>query len=171
LAASSPSTLSASITAAARDVHPSILVNYRTLTGDLQRSFLRERLMATLSAFFGVLAVLLAVIGLYGVMSYMVERRRNEIGIRMALGADSRDVTRMVMRDAATLLAFGLAIGVVLSLASAQAAKTLLFGVTATDPATLTIAAIALGSVAIAASYLPAWRASRLAPTEALRQE
>jgi ABC-type antimicrobial peptide transport system permease subunit len=127
--------------------------------------------MATLSAFFGVLAVLLAVIGLYGVMSYMVERRRNEIGIRMALGADSRDVTRMVMRDAATLLAFGLAIGVVLSLASAQAAKTLLFGVTATDPATLTIAAIALGSVAIAASYLPAWRASRLAPTEALRQE
>jgi ABC-type antimicrobial peptide transport system permease subunit len=165
------SSLTASITAAARGVSPGMLVSYRTLGGDIRRSFLRERLMATLSAFFGALAVLLAVIGLYGVMSYMVARRRNEIGIRMALGADRAEVTRMVMRDASRLLVVGLAAGIVLSLASAQAAKALLFGVTATDPATLALAAVALGAVASAASYLPAWRASLLSPTQALRDE
>jgi predicted permease len=165
------SSLSASITAAARDVSPAMLVRYRSLTDDIRQSFLRERLVATLSAFFGVLAVLLAVIGLYGVMSYMVARRRNEIGIRMALGADPGDVTRMVMRDAMKLLAAGLAAGILLALASAQTAKALLFGVTATDPATLALAAVTLGGVAAAASYLPAWRASRLSPTQALREE
>jgi predicted permease len=163
--------LSASITAAARDVSPAMLVHYHLLTTDIRQSFLRERLVATLSAFFGVLAVLLAVIGLYGVMSYMVARRRNEIGIRMALGADSGDVTLMVMRDAMTLLAIGLAAGVLLALATAQTAKALLFGVTATDPATLALAAVTLGGVAAGASYLPAWRASRLSPTQALREE
>jgi len=165
------SSLGPSITAAARDVSPSMLVGYHTLSGDISRSLLRERLVATLSAFFGALAVLLAVVGLYGVMSYMVERRRNEIGIRMALGADGGDVTRMVMRDSATVLAAGLGIGVVLSLLSAQTAKALLFGVAATDPSTLVLAAAMLGGVAAAASYLPAWRASRLSPTQALRDE
>src|SRR5258708_26817659 len=157
--------------AAGRDVSPAMLVSYRTLGGDIRQSFLRERLMATLSAFFGALAVLLAVIGLYGVMSYMVARRRNEIGIRMALGANRADVTRMVMSDASRLLVIGLAAGAVMSIASARAAQALLFGVTATDPVTMALAAIALGGVATAASYLPAWRASRLSPTQALREE
>ena len=89
----------------------------------------------------------------------------------LAVGASGADVTRMVMRDAVRLLGIGLAAGAVLSLASAQTAKALLFGVTATDPATLVLAAVALGGVAIGASYLPAWRASRLSPTEALREE
>src|SRR5262249_50829164 len=145
------SSLTSSITASARDVSPAMIVAYRTLTGDIRQSLLRERLMATLSAFFGGLAVLLAIIGLYGVMSYMVERRRNEIGIRMALGADAHDVTRMVMRDAFRLLVAGLAVGTVLAVASAQAAKALLFGVTATDPSTLVLAAVGLGAVAAAA--------------------
>src|SRR5262249_28035083 len=99
------SSLTAAITAAARELNPAMLVRYRTLDGDIRQSFLRERLMATLSAFFGALAVLLAVVGLYGVMSYMVAQRRNEFGIRMALGADSGDITRMVMHDASVLLA------------------------------------------------------------------
>ena len=165
------SSLSAAITAAARDVSPAMLVSYRALTTDIRQSFLRERLVATLSAFFGGLAVLLAVIGLYGVMSYMVARRRNEIGIRMALGADAGSVKRMVMRDAIVLVGIGLAVGIVLALASAQTAKVLLFGVTPTDPATLALAAAALAGVAALASYLPAWRASRLSPTQALHEE
>jgi len=132
---------------------------------------LRERLMATLSGFFGGLAALLATIGLYGVMSYMVARRRSEIGIRMALGADRRDVVRMVMREAGVLLIAGVLVGTALAIAAARTAATLLFGLRPGDPATLAIAAGGLGLVAMLASYLPALRASRLEPTEALREE
>ena len=103
----------------------------------MRESLLRERLMATLSGFFGGLAALIATIGLYGVMSYMVARRKNEIGIRMALGADRAHVVRMVMREAAVLLAAGVAVGLVLSVIAARAATTLLFGLQPGDPATL----------------------------------
>jgi ABC-type antimicrobial peptide transport system permease subunit len=127
--------------------------------------------MATLSGFFGALAALLATIGLYGVMSYMVARRRNEIGIRMALGADRRDVVRMVMREAGVLLIAGLCAGIALAVAAARTASTLLFGLGPGDPATLAIAAGALAAVAALASYLPAQRAARLEPTIALREE
>ena len=148
-----------------------MLVSYRTLGGDIRQSFLRERLMATLSAFFGALAVLLAVIGLYGVMSYMVARRRNEIGIRMALGADRGEVVRMVMREAGLLLGTGVVVGLVAAVAAARTASTLLFGLSPGDPSTLLIAAAGLGVAAMLASYLPALRAARLEPTEALREE
>jgi ABC-type antimicrobial peptide transport system permease subunit len=127
--------------------------------------------MATLSGFFGVLAGLIATIGLYGVMSYMVARRRNEIGIRMALGADRRDVVRMVMREAGVLLAVGLVVGGALAVLAARTASTLLFGLHPGDPATLGMSAVALAGVAMFASYLPALRAARLEPTEALREE
>ena len=163
--------LTAAITAAARDVNPSMRVSYRVLSDDIQQSFLRERLMATLSGFFGGLAALLATIGLYGVMSYMVARRKNEIGIRMALGADPGDVVRMVMREAGVLLAAGVVVGLVLAIAAARATTALLFGLHPGDPATLAMAAGGLGLVAMLASYLPALRASRLEPTEALREE
>ena len=166
-----PATLTAAITAAARSVSPDIHVSYGTIQQDIRESFVRERMMAIISGFFGALAALIAMIGLYGVMSYMVARRKNEIGIRMALGADSRDVLRMILRDAATLLAVGLAIGVCAALAAGQAAKALLFGLTPNDPATLAMAALGLGAVAMLASYLPALRASRLEPTIALREE
>ncbi len=132
---------------------------------------MRERLMATLSGFFGALAALIATIGLYGVMSYMVARRRNEIGIRMALGADRREVVGMVMREAGRLLGAGVLVGLVASIVAARAASTLLFGLSPGDPLTLLTAAAVLGAVAMVASYLPALRASRLEPTEALREE
>jgi predicted permease len=164
-------TLRASLTAAARDVTPAALVQYRALGDDIERGFLRERLMAALSGFFGGLAALLATLGLYGVVSYMLAKRRHEIGIRLALGAARRDVLAMVVRDASTLVAVGLAAGVGLSLAATRAAATLLFGVRPWDPATLAAAAAGLAVIAVGASALPAWRASRLDPNLALREE
>jgi putative ABC transport system permease protein len=167
----SPETITAEVTHAVAAVSPLISIQYLTMTETVQRSLLRERLMATLSGFFGALAALLATVGLYGVMAYMVARRRSEIGIRMALGADRRDVVRMILREAATLVGIGLVVGVGASLAAAQAAKALLFGLTPNDPATLVMAALGLGAVALVASYVPARRASRLEPTIALREE
>jgi ABC-type antimicrobial peptide transport system permease subunit len=148
-----------------------IIVQFKTLPSMVRNSLLRERLMATLSGFFGALAALIATIGLYGVMSYTVARRRNEIGIRMALGADRRDVVRMVMREAGMLLVAGVVVGTGLAIAAARTAATLLFGLHPSDPGTLAIAAAALGAIAMLASYLPALRAARLEPTDALREE
>jgi putative ABC transport system permease protein len=159
------------VTALARDVHPTSVVSVRTLQSQIDDSLVRERLMATLSGVFGGLAALLATIGLYGVMSYMVARRRSEIGIRMALGADRREVVFMVMREAGVLLIAGILIGTALAILAARATASLLFGLHPGDPATLAMAAGGLGLVAMLASYLPALRASRLEPTEALREE
>jgi predicted permease len=166
-----PETITAEVTHAIAAVSPLISIQYVTMTQTVRQSLLSERLMATLSGIFGALAALLATIGLYGVMSYMVARRKNEIGIRLALGADGRDVVRMVLREAATLVGIGLAIGVGTALAAARATKAMLFGLTPSDPATLAMAAVGLAAVALLASYLPARRASRLEPTIALREE
>jgi putative ABC transport system permease protein len=163
--------ITSDVTSVVGQANNRIIVQFQTLNGLVRDSLMRERLMATLSGFFGGLAALIATIGLYGVMSYMVARRRNEIGIRMALGADGRDVVRMVMREAAVLLAAGIVVGLLMSVAAARAATTLLFGLTPGDPTTLATAAAGLGLVAMLASYLPAVRASRLEPTEALREE
>jgi ABC-type antimicrobial peptide transport system permease subunit len=163
--------VASAVTALARQVHPATVVTFRTLESQVDDSLVRERLLATLSGVFGGLAALLATIGLYGVMSYMVARRRSEIGIRMALGADRRDVVRLVMREAGVLLIAGLAVGTVSALAAAQSARSLLFGLTPYDPLTLVTAAAALAAVAALASYVPARRASRLEPTQALREE
>jgi predicted permease len=163
--------ISSAVASLARDVHPSIVVSFQTMQSQLEESILRERLMARLSGFFGGLAAVIAMIGLYGVMSYTVARRRNEIGIRMALGADRRQVVRMIMGDAGVLLAIGLGIGTLTSLGAARAARAMLFGVTPHDPATLVGAAGALAAVSALASYLPALRASHLEPTVALRDE
>jgi ABC-type antimicrobial peptide transport system permease subunit len=129
-----------------------------------------ERLMATLSAFFGGLATLIAMVGLYGVMSYMVMRRRSEIAIRMALGADRVAVVRMVMRESAILVALGAVLGLALSVLAARWVSTLLFGLTPGDPLTLAVSAAALGVAAACASYLPARRAARVSPMMALRE-
>jgi putative ABC transport system permease protein len=160
-----------SVTAALDAVNRKIIVQFQTLPTMIRDSLMRERLMATLSGFFGALAALIATIGLYGVMSYTVARRRNEIGIRMALGADRRDVVRMVMREAGALLVAGVVVGTALAIAAARTAATLLFGLHPGDPATLAIAAGGLGAIAMLASYVPALRAARLEPTEALREE
>jgi len=163
--------ITSQVLSAVGQTNSNIIVQFQTLPSMVRESLLRERLMATLSGFFGGLAGLIATIGLYGVMSYTVARRRNEIGIRMALGADRRDVVRMVMREAGVLLAVGVIVGTVLAIAAAHTAAALLFGLRPGDPATLATAAAALGTIAMLASYLPALRASRLEPTEALREE
>jgi len=164
-------TITSEVTSAIGQVNSNIIVQFQTLPTMVRDSLLRERLMATLSGFFGALAALIATIGLYGVMSYTVARRRNEIGIRMALGADRRDVVRMVMREAGMLLAVGVVVGTGLAIAAARTAATLLFGLRPSDPATLAMAAAGLGAIAMLASYLPALRAARLQPTVALREE
>jgi putative ABC transport system permease protein len=164
-------TLTSQVTAAASAAYPSTVLQFQTMNTLVGNSLLRERLMAMLSGFFGLLAGLLATIGLYGVMSYMVERRRNEIGIRMALGADRGAVVAMVMREAVGLLGVGLVVGGLAAFGASKWASTLLFGLKPGDPVTMLTAIVALSAVAVMASYIPAWRASRLEPTAALREE
>ncbi len=132
---------------------------------------MRDRLMAALAGAFGFLAALLAVLGLYGVIAYMVARRQNEIGVRIALGASRGRVVGLVLREAVLLLAIGLAAGVALAAWAGQAAASLLYAVKPRDPLTLGAAAGLLAIVALLASYGPARRASRLPPMQALRDE
>jgi putative ABC transport system permease protein len=153
------------------EANPDISIQFHVLKTQIWDSLLRERLMASLSGFFGFLAGLLATVGLYGVISYTVARRTNEIGIRMALGAQRGHVVSMIMREAGLLLAIGLVVGAGLALAAARTATSLLFGLKASDPLTIALAILALAAVAAAASFLPAHRASRLDPMVALRDE
>jgi putative ABC transport system permease protein len=150
---------------------PEIILEFHTLQTQIRDSLLRERLMATLSGFFGFLAVLLATIGLYGVISYTVARRTNEIGIRVALGAQRGHVVGMIMREAGTLLAVGVVVGAALALVLARTATSLLYGLKPHDPSTLVIAVVAIALVAAVASFLPAHRAAGLDPMAALREE
>jgi putative ABC transport system permease protein len=153
------------------NANPGIDLEFLAFKTRIQDSLLQDELMATLSGFFGFLAALLAAIGLYGVMSYMVIQRTKEIGIRMAIGAERADVLRMILREATVLTVAGLVIGTGLALGSAQAAKSLLFGLKPRDPLTLVMAVVTLSAVAALASFLPAYRASKLDPLTALRYE
>jgi putative ABC transport system permease protein len=163
--------LIASIKRAANDVNPAMVLNFDVLKTQIREGLLRERLMATLSGFFGVLATILAMIGLYGVISYMVIRRRTEIGVRMALGANRRNILLMILREAAILLGIGLAVGTGLAMAAGTAAASMLYGLKATDPLTLGVAIAGMVVVALAASLLPAQRAATVHPMTALREE
>ncbi|HEY1212332.1 MAG TPA: FtsX-like permease family protein, partial [Bryobacteraceae bacterium] len=157
--------------AALAAMSPSIGIQFRPFSEQLKESVLRERLMATVSGGFGFLAALLATLGLYGVIAYMVARRRKEIGVRMALGADRGRVVRLVMREAMVLLTVGLAAGIVLSLWAGQAAAALLYGVKPRDGASLIGASILLSLSVLVASYVPARRAATVDPMSALRVE
>ena len=150
---------------------PDASLQIRTLAGQVDESLARERLLAALSGFFGGLALLLAMIGLYGVTSYNVTQRRNEIGIRMALGAQQSRVLRMVLGEVAILIVMGLAIGLAATIGATHFIASLLYGVRANDPWTLFLAAAMLALVAALAGFLPARRASRLDPMETLREE
>jgi predicted permease len=142
-----------------------------TLDEQVSNSLLVERLIASLSAVFGFLATLLAVIGLYGVMAYTVARRTREIGIRMALGAFQKHVIWMVMREVLVLVAIGIVAGLGAALALTRLVQAQLYGITPSDPATLAIAALGLAAVACAAGFVPALRASRVDAMNALRYE
>jgi len=163
--------LMASLRETIAGVNPGIDLEFRVLKTRIHDSLLQDELMATLSGFFGFLAALLAAIGLYGVISYMVVQRTREIGIRMAIGAKRADVVRMILGEAGVLTVAGLVIGIGLALGAAQAAKSLLYGLKPRDPLTLVMAVILLSAVASLASFLPAHRASKLDPLTALRYE
>jgi predicted permease len=152
-------------------INPNIGYSFGVFDTRIQQSLLRERLMATLSGLFGILAAVLTAVGLYGVISYTVARRTSEIGIRIALGAGRVAVTALIFRETAVFLAAGLGAGTILSLIAGRSASTFLFGVKPNDPLTLAMAGIAIALVAAAASYLPARRASAVNPVTALRQE
>jgi predicted permease len=155
----------------ANEMNPSMVLTFSVLKTQIREGLLREQLMATLSGFFGALATILAMVGLYGVISYMVVHRRNEIGVRMALGATRNDILVMVLREAAILLLIGLTIGTGLALAAGTAAASMLYGSKPEDPLTLGAAIVGMAAVAIIASLLPARRAATVHPMEALREE
>jgi predicted permease len=153
------------------EINPAITVSFQGFKPMIEATILRERLMATLSGFFGGLALLLACVGLYGILSYGVASRTNEIGIRMALGARSRDVLWLILREALLLVVGGVAVGLPMIFALTRLASTLLFGLTPTDPVSLLLAALLMLAVAMVASYLPSRRATRVDPMAALRCE
>ena len=153
------------------EINPSIAVSFQGFKSMIDGSILRERLMATLSGFFGLLALVLACIGLYGILSYGVASRTNEIGIRMALGAKSRDVLWLILREAVWLVLIGVAVGLPMIIATSRLVSTLLYGLKPTDPTSLVLAALVLFVVAMGAGYIPARRATRVDPMVALRYE
>jgi len=163
--------LMTSVKQAISDVNPGIDFEFRVFKTQVHNSLLQDELMTTLSGFFGFLAALLAAIGLYGVISYMVVQRTKEIGIRMAIGADRRDVVGMILKEAGILTLVGLVIGTTLALVSAQVVKSLIYGLKPRDPLTIVLAVVTLAAVAAFASFLPAYRASRLDPLKALHYE
>ena len=152
-------------------VNQGVSVDFQPLDSLVKDGLLRERLLATLAGFFAVLAGVLATVGLYGLIAYMVLRRTNEIGVRMALGARPKQILLMVVREASKLLGIGLAVGIALSLVAARTAGTLLFGLQSYDPTTLAAAAAGLALISIAASLIPASRAAKLNPMSALREQ
>jgi putative ABC transport system permease protein len=152
-------------------VNKEIAVDFRTLDEDLGAAVLQERLIASLSACFGGLALLLAALGLYGVMSYSVTRRRNEIGIRMALGAEPDNVVRLVLKHVALITVAGLVVGIAGAMGTGRFINSLLFNLATYDGTMIAVTAVTLAVAAAIAGYLPARRASRIDPMTALRQE
>jgi predicted permease len=168
---SDPSTLVPAVKAAVARIHPGILLEFRTLSEQLASSISRERLMARLSGLFGGVALALAMLGLYGVMAYSVTRRRNEIGVRLALGADRVRVVRMVLADVVRIVIVGCAVGAAAAAASGKFVAAFLYGMEPVEPLVLWAAAGLLLLVALAAGLIPALGASRVDPVAALREE
>lgn len=161
-----------SIRRVVRQADPELpILSFRTLDEQVSWSLNTEHMLAALSGSFGALALLLSLIGLYGVMSFVVTRRTREIGIRLALGATGASAIRLILRDAVTMIAAGTAIALPCIAVLGKLVQSQLFGVTATDPATVAAAAAVLAAGALAAAFIPAWRASNVSPTDALRLE
>ena len=167
-----PENIISQVRRAARKVNLNLPIDeVVSLSDHVGRSLVQQKLTAQLGAFFGLLALLLSCIGLYGVLSYAVARRTNEIGIRLALGANSRNVLWLVLREALMLAIIGIGIGLIASFGLTNTAKTLLFGLQPNDPMTIASATALLFFVAVVAGYLPAHRAAQVDPMVALRDE
>jgi predicted permease len=166
-----PAALIRSVSAALTSVDRSLAFSFYLLEDQVRGARNQERLVAWLSGFFGVLALLLAAIGLYGVTSYVVARRQTEIGIRLALGAQRRDVVRVSVGQTAVTTAIGIVVGLGVAAVATRYLKTLLFGITPLDPTTFVVAAVVLTTVALLTCCLPARRATRIDPMLALRAE
>jgi predicted permease len=170
VAGGAPTGIARALSEALHRAEPTAALSFRTLREQVSASVTQERLLATLSVFFGGLALLLSGVGLYAVTSYAVNARRTEIGIRMALGATAAGVVRMILRRVAWLVLAGVAIGAALSVWSVRYIATLLYGLQPFDPPTFAAAAVLLGAVGALAGWLPARRAARLDPMIALRE-
>jgi putative ABC transport system permease protein len=167
-----PAALSQTVERLVHEMDPSVpVVQLREMDDVFAESIRRPRLLAELVGAFAGLALLLAVIGVYGVLSYVVARRHHEIGIRLALGAQRRDVVGLVMRETMLLVGIGVIIGLGAALASTRLIANLLYGLTPNDPLTIALAGMLLLAVAALAGYLPARRAARVDPMVALRHE
>jgi len=154
------------------ETNPNILVDgVSSLDEQVDQSIAAQSLIARLTSFFGVIAVFLACIGIYGLLSYSVARRTCELGIRLALGAQSRMLLWLVLRESLVLLAIGLAIGVPISLGSTRVLKSLLYDLSPLDPMAISTAIVAVVVMTMAAAWLPARRATRINPIQALRAE
>ncbi|HEV2492178.1 MAG TPA: ABC transporter permease [Terriglobia bacterium] len=147
------------------------LLDVKTQTEQIDQTLFQERLFAKLSGFFGLLALVLACVGLYGIMSYGVARRTSEMGIRMALGAERVDILGMVMRETLAMVFVGIALGVAGALAATRLVSSMLYGLKASDPLTIVMSAVVMIMVAALAGYLPARRATKVDPMVALRYE
>ncbi len=168
-AGGSPALLARGVGAAINSVNRDLALTYRPLVDQVNASLTQERLVAMLSGFFGGLALLLAGLGLYGVTSYAVSRRRTEIGIRMALGAAPAGVVRLVLSRVSVLVGIGVIVGAGVSVWASQFVASLLYGLQPRDPVTLVGSAVTLAAVGALAGWLPARRASRIDPAEVLR--
>ena len=171
-AAGAPDAVARSVRAALRDVDPTLpIAEIRTLDDVVAASQSRPRFMTLVLTSFGGVSLLLAAIGIFGVISYSVAQRTRELGIRIALGAQARGVLRLVLGGALRLLAVGLLVGLIGSFALTRFLSAFLFGVSANDPTTFAVVSLVLAVVALLASYLPALRATRVDPIAALRAE
>jgi ABC-type antimicrobial peptide transport system permease subunit len=147
------------------------LIDIRTQTEQIEATLVHERLFAALASGFGLLALILASVGVYGVMAYVVARRTNEIGVRMAVGAQKAQVLAMILREAAVLAVIGIIIGISASFGLTRYIRSMLYGLKPSDPLTLVAAVFLLLFAVLAAAWWPARKASRLDPMVALRHE
>jgi len=170
--AGEPMSIVGSIREAVRGIDPTMpVVGVTTQMEQAEDRILQERLFARAYALFGGLALVVAAVGLFGLMSYSVARRTNEIGVRMALGAKPQDVLQLILGESMTLVVIGIGLGVAAALAAGRLVASLLFGVQTTDVLTMSLAVMVLAAVAAIAGYLPARRAARVDPMVALHEE
>jgi ABC-type lipoprotein release transport system permease subunit len=169
--ADEPEHLRAAVANVIRSVDSRLAIEFRTMRDEADATVNRERLMAWMAGIFAALGLVMAVIGLYGTFTYVVARRRSEIGVRMAVGADRGDILRMIMREAGVVLTAGMIVGLAGTLATGRILQSLLFAVSARDPWMLTLAVAGVIIAAAIASLIPARRASLTDPMAALREE